>query len=124
MYMTTEADLSAALATAAVHLDPGGTVLVMPDCLSETYVPQFESGGEDAADGSGRAMRYMIWTHPAMPGGTSLYEDFAMLLRQPDGSVECVHERHTFGLFSRRQWRAAFERAGFSAVTEHADPLA
>jgi len=120
MYMTTEADLTAALATARAHLKPGGALLVMPDCVSETYVPNVEDGGEDGADG--RAMRYLIWTHPPVAGATAFYEDFAMMLRTPDGAVECVHDRYEFGVFSRAQWQEAFRRAGFSGATEHADP--
>ena len=122
MYLTTEHDLTAALATAHAHLKPGGAVLVMPDCVSETYVPNVETGGEDAADGSGRAMRYLIWTHPPVPGASAFYEDFAMMLRHADGTVECVHDRHTFGVFSRAQWQEAFRRAGFAGATERADP--
>ncbi|MBX9775270.1 MAG: class I SAM-dependent methyltransferase [Xanthobacteraceae bacterium] len=120
MYMLTEDDLAAALTTAYVHLKVGGAVLVMPDCVSETYVPSVEDGGEDGEDG--RAMRYLIWTHPPVAGTTAFCEDFAMLLRKPDGTVECVHDRHLFGVFSRAQWQAAFRRAGFAGATEHADP--
>lgn len=120
MYMITQDDLAAALTTAYAHLKPGGAVLVMPDCVSETYVPNVETGGEDGADG--RAMRYLIWTHPPVPGASAFYEDFAMMLRGPDGSVECVHDRHVFGVFSRAEWQAAFARAGFAGSTEHADP--
>jgi hypothetical protein len=120
MYMITEDDLTAALTTAHVHLKPGGALLVMPDCVSETYAPSMESGGEDGQDG--RAMRYLIWTHPPVAGATAFYEDFAMMLRRPDGSVECVHDRHLFGVFSRAQWQQAFARAGFAGTTEHADP--
>ena len=35
MYMTTRADLRAALATAFVHLRPGGALVVAPDCVGE-----------------------------------------------------------------------------------------
>ena len=122
MYMTTEADLTAALVTAQAHLKPGGAALVMPDCVTETYVPNVETGGEDSDDGSGRAMRYLIWTHPPVPGATAFYEDFAMMLRRADGSVECVHDRHWFGLFSRAQWLGTFRRAGFADISERADP--
>ena len=122
MYMTTPADLAAALATARAHLQPGGAVLVMPDCVTETYAPDVETGGEDAADGSGRALRYMIWTHPPRPGATAFHEDFAMMLRSADGSVECVHDRHVFGVFSRAQWQEAFRAAGFAGADERADP--
>ncbi len=122
MYLTTQSDLAAALATAHAHLRAGGVALVMPDCVSETYVPNVETGGEDADDGSGRALRYLIWTHPPIAGATAFYEDFAMLLRHAAGSVECVHDRHVFGMFSRAEWLAAFRRAGFAAVEERADP--
>ena len=120
MYMLTADDLAAALTTAHVHLKPGGALLVMPDCVSETYAPNVEDGGEDGPDG--RAMRYLIWTHPPAPGATAFYEDFAMMLRTPDGAVECVHDRHLFGVFSRAQWQEAFRRAGFAGASEHADP--
>src|SRR5690554_3748152 len=39
MYMTTEADLRAALETVATHLRPGGVALVAPDCTRETFEP-------------------------------------------------------------------------------------
>ena len=120
MYMLTQDDLAAALTTAHVHLKPGGALLVMPDCVSETYVPDVESGGEDGEDG--RAMRYLIWTHPPVAGTTVFYEDFAMMLRSADGTVKCVHDRHQFGVFSRAQWQAAFRKAGFAEAAEHADP--
>ena len=67
-------------------------------------------------------MRYLIWTHPPVAGATAFYEDFAMMLRTPDGAVECVHDRHEFGVFSRAQWQEAFRRAGFAGASEHADP--
>jgi hypothetical protein len=67
-------------------------------------------------------MRNLIWTHPPVPGATAFYEDFAMMLRRADGSVECVHDRHLFGVFSRAQWQEAFRRAGFAEVAERADP--
>jgi trans-aconitate methyltransferase len=120
MYMITQDDLAAALTTAHAHLKPGGALLVMPDCVSETYVPNVEDGGEDGEDG--RAMRYLIWTHPPVAGATAFYEDFAMMLRTVDGAVECVHDRHLFGVFSRAQWQEAFRRAGFAGASEHADP--
>ena len=122
MYLTAEDDLVAALTTAHVHLRPGGVAIVLPDCVSETYVPDVETGGEDADDGSGRALRYLSWTHPPVPGAAEFYEDFAILLRHADGSVECVQDRHTFGLFPRATWQRAFRRAGFAVVVERTDP--
>jgi SAM-dependent methyltransferase len=120
MYLLSEDDLAAAIATAHAHLKPGGAVIVLPDCVIETYTPHVESGGEDGEDG--RSMRYLIWCQAPMPGAAEFHEDFLMLLRAPDGSVEAVHDRHTFGVFSRAQWQEAFRRGGFSGATERADP--
>ena len=36
-YMTTEDDLQAAIATAETHLNPGGVLLLAPDCVQETF---------------------------------------------------------------------------------------
>jgi hypothetical protein len=56
-------------------------------------------------------LRYLSWSHPAT--GTTYTIDFALALRSADGSVELVHDRHTFGVFSRATWREAFRQAGF-----------
>lgn len=115
MYMTSEADLVAALATARAHVAPDGIVAVLPDYVAETFRPHVETGGHDAADG--RGIRYISWIQPPAPGGATHCVDLALVLRRPDGSTEVVHDRHTFGLFSRAQWRAAFEHAGFATPT-------
>ena len=46
-YMTSEADLRAALATAAEHLRPGGVAVFEPDHVRESFVPATDHGGED-----------------------------------------------------------------------------
>ena len=120
MYLLTEADLAAAIATAHVHLRPGGAVIVLPDCVSETYTPAVESGGEDGDDG--RSMRYLIWCQTPMPGASEFHEDFLMLLRKADGSVEAVHDRHTFGVFSRAVWLQTFRNVGFGTPIVRSDP--
>ncbi len=56
MYMTTEADLRAALATAYVNCRPGGVALFVPDFVRETFTPSTEHGGHD---GEQRDLRYL-----------------------------------------------------------------
>lgn len=56
-YMTTEADLEAAIATAHRHLLPGGLAVIIPDHVKERYAPSTECGGTDGAHG--RALRYL-----------------------------------------------------------------
>lgn len=101
MYMTSEADLQAALATASAHCQPGGAVLVTPDCVRETFVPGTDHGGHDAG---GRGLRYLEWTWDPDPDDCTFLADYAYLLRQPDGKVVIEQDRHVCGLFARATW--------------------
>jgi hypothetical protein len=67
-------------------------------------------------------MRYLIWCHAPAPGSTAFNEDFAMMLRNADGSVDVVHDRHAFGIFARETWLEAFRSAGFPAPRVRHDP--
>jgi SAM-dependent methyltransferase len=120
-YMLTPADLVAALTTARAHLAPGGVVVVLPDHVAETFAPSVEAGGHDAADG-GRAVRFLEWTHPVRDCAAVYDVDFAILLRDEDGGVEVVHDRHTHGLFSRSAWSDAFVAAGLGVPQVRTDP--
>jgi trans-aconitate methyltransferase len=68
-YMTTREDLGAAIATAAVHCKPGGTIIVLPDYVKETFTAGSEEGGEDGDDG--RAFRYLEWHWDPDPADTT-----------------------------------------------------
>jgi hypothetical protein len=113
MYMTTEQDLRAALATVAAHLAPGGAALVAPDATAETFREETEHGGGE--DGSGRQARYLMWTLPPQPDATTFETHYTFLLRGPDGAVEFAHDVHREGLFPRATWLQLFDEAGFSA---------
>jgi hypothetical protein len=41
--------------------------------------------------------------------------DYALLLRDTDGSVEVRHDRHVEGLFTRETWLALLSDVGFAA---------
>jgi len=114
MYMATEEDLRAALATVAAHLAPGGVALVAPDATTESFSEATEhGGGEDAA---GRRARYLQWTLPPEPGATSFETHYAFLLREPDGSVRSAHDVHREGLFPRATWLRLFREVGLAAM--------
>jgi trans-aconitate methyltransferase len=110
VYMTTEADLKAAIATAFVHCAPGGAALFAPDHVRETFAPSTDHGGED---GDGRSLRYLEWTWDPDPADTQYSVDYAFLLREPDLSVRVVHDRHVEGLFARSDWLRWLAEAGF-----------
>jgi SAM-dependent methyltransferase len=110
MYATTEADVRATLETAALHCRPGGTVVVLPDYVRETFLPGTDDGGEDAPDG--RGFRYLEWQWDPDPDDDTYVVDYAFLMRARDGSVRVEHDRHVEGLFARERWLAWFDAAG------------
>jgi hypothetical protein len=113
MYATTPADVQATLRTAAVHCRPGGTVVVLPDHVRETFAPATDHGGHDAADG--RGLRYLEWTWDPDPGDCTYIVDYAFLLRTADGRITVAHDRHIEGLFARSEWLEWFTGAGIPA---------
>jgi len=110
-YMTTEADLESAVATASRHLIPGALAVFLPDHVAERYEPGTECGGSDARDG--RGVRYLEWTGEVPPGSTIGTTHYSFLVRDPSGAVRCLHEAHPFGLFPEATWVRIFEGAGF-----------
>jgi hypothetical protein len=117
MYLTSEADLRRALATARAHLASGGVAILAPDCVRETFRPRTAHGGHDGADG--RALRYLEWTWDPDPRDTTFVTDFAYLLLER-GEASAVHDRHVEGLFPRATWLAALAAEGFRVVSASA----
>lgn len=117
MYMATEDDLRQAIETAALHCRAGGAVLLAPDCFLEDFQPCTSHGGHD---GHGRGARYIQWEHPAAPGQTSFITDFVFLLREGDGPVRVVHDRHHDAVFPRDMWLRLCRDAGLEPQVHHA----
>lgn len=113
-YMLTEDDLRAAIETIAEHLVPGGVALVTPDAVTETFEPGTDCGGNDGEDG--RSLRYLEWTTDSDPADARFEVEFAMLLREPDGSVRVEYDHHTYGLFARATWSRLFREAGLVEI--------
>ncbi len=112
MYMSNEADVRAALDTAAAHLAPGGALLLRPDAVVESFMEGTLQGGFEAEDGT--AAQLLEWHHS--PEGDRYRVDFALLLRAPDGTVQCTHEQHWMGLFDRGRWWGLIRESGFEPV--------
>ena len=109
-YMTTEADLRAAMETAFMHLRPGGAVVLLPDFTAETFRAETRHGGHDGPDG--RSLRYLEWRHDPDPTDTAVATDYAYLLREADGSVRVVKDRHALGVFPGRLGSASSPVSG------------
>lgn len=109
VYMTTEEDLRAALATAFVHTRPGGAAIVTPDVFRETFAEntQVYEGREGQ-----RALRCLEWSWDPDPHDTTYRADCAFLLRDGD-EVRVVHDRHIVGLFPRATWVRLLSEAGY-----------
>lgn len=113
MYATEPEDVQATITTAAIHCRPGGTVVVLPDYVRETFTPGTDHGGEDSPDG--RGFRYLECRWDPDPDDTTYLVDYAFMLREAGGEVRVVHDRHIEGLFPRAQWLEWFAAAGLSA---------
>ena len=111
-YLTTEDDLAAAIATAAVHTRPGGVVILTPDATTEIFKPKTDHGGHDGEDG--RSLRYLEWIHPA--DGSTYSVDYLIIARGPGEEIRVVHDRHTLGVFPRATWERLIADAGLELV--------
>ncbi len=121
-YMTTERDLRRAMETAWVHCRPGGAVLFAPDYVREKFPgPLTDHGGcdeaasSDAAGLCARGLRYLEWVWDPDPSDTEYVADYALLLRDRDGSMRVEHDRHVEGLFPRQCWLDLLNEVGFEA---------
>lgn len=112
-YMTSEADLRAAIGTAVAHCRAGGAVLLVPDFVRETFVASESCGGSDGVDGEG--LRYLEWTWDPDSSDDTYLVDYACLLRGSDGNTRAVHDRHVEGLFARAVWLRLMHEAGLDA---------
>jgi SAM-dependent methyltransferase len=119
-YMTTAADLRAAMTTSFEHLRPGGAAVFMPDHVRETFAQGTDHGGHDAPElevgRPGRALRYLEWITDPDPGDATYQVDYAILMRDVDGSIEVRADRHVEGLFSRRTWLDLLTDVGFEPI--------
>jgi hypothetical protein len=113
-YMTSEAELRQAIETAYVHCSPGGAAVFAPDHLRENFRPSTDCGG---ADSGARGMRYLEWTWDPDPSDSTYLVDFVYALRETDGEVRTVHDRHVEGLFARAEWIRLLSEAGFEPVS-------
>lgn len=109
-HMTTKADLRAVMQTAYEHCRPGGVAIFAPDFVRETFVENTDHGGNDTDQGS---VRFVQWTTDPNPRDTTYFVDFAILVRDLHGKMRVEHDRHTYGLFKRTEWRRLMRDVGF-----------
>lgn len=112
-YMTTKADLAAAVTTAFCHLRRGGVAVFLPDDVRDGYIGRVEEGLHSAA---GRRMHYVERSHPSDPNTDWVAVDFDLTLQDSDGVTRVEHDRHIVGLFARAMWRQTMAEVGFEVL--------
>ena len=113
-YMTTTEDLTAAMRTAATHLEPEGLALFFPDHLKDSFEETTDHGGFNNDKGEG--LRYLEWTWDPDPTDDTYTADYAYLIRETTGETRAIHDRHTCGLFTKATWPTLMNEAGFDAT--------
>ena len=111
-YMVTEKDLRAAIETAQTHLDPGGLVLLAPDCLRDTFsgsrVVEWTRATEDSD------VTFIEYVTQPSPEATTLESVFVFIINR-DGDIQVEVDRHTSGLFPKALWLEALGDAGLQS---------
>ena len=111
-YILTEEDLQAVFETALAHCKPGGSAVLVPDYVTETFKPRTSHGGHDSEDGE-RGLRYVEWVRADPSDPTRHIVDFAYLIREGE-SVRVEQDRHVCGLFPGETWLRRLEETGFA----------
>ena len=113
-YMTSLADLTAALRTAHVHLDPGGVLVATPDVTVETFqqnrttvTPGTDTGRRDELD-----VVFIENVYDPDPSDEQ-YETTVLYLIRDRGHLRIETDHWRMGLFSLDTWRRVLRDTGF-----------
>ena len=111
-YMVTEEDLRAAVQTAQAHLDPGGLVLLAPDCLRDTFVGSRVVDWTRATEDSN--VTFIEYVAQPSPEANTVESVFVFIINR-HGDIQVETDRHTSGLFPKALWLEALSDVGMQA---------
>ena len=111
-YMVTEEDLRAAIQTAQIHLEPGGLVLLAPDCLRDTFEGSRVVDWTRATEDSN--VTFIEYVSQPSPDAATLESVFVFIVNR-DGDIRVEVDRHTSGLFPKSLWLDALSDVGLKA---------
>lgn len=122
-YMTTEPDLRATLETAALHLEPGGVIVVAPDWLRETFSGPKVFHSVHLTD-DGLEVTHIEYIHDPDPRDTSMETIMLFMLRRrgEGGALTIEEDLHVTGLFPGETWTQLLRATGFEAERRSAPP--
>ena len=107
-YMTTDADLRAALTTMRDHLEPGGALVVDPWLERDGFITGHVGGNWETDDGVVVARL----SYGNRRGNVSVLDMHHLVGRRGEGVTHYV-ERHEMGLFDRAEILAILDDLGF-----------
>lgn len=114
MYLTDRDSLRQALQVVYDHCAPGGAALLLPDVVAETFTEFTTTGGQ--ADAEGRALQLLEWHWDPDPSDETYQVEFALMLRDADGTVRVEHDQHTMALYPRALYWKLLREIGFEPV--------
>jgi len=119
MYMLTEEDLRAALATARAHLEPGGVLILAPDWFAESFPGTSVLHWTHRT--GGMELTTIEYAFDPDPSDTTVESRFIFIWR--DGTeLRVEQDHHVMGLFSLATWIRLMEEMGFESVVQRHAP--
>jgi SAM-dependent methyltransferase len=116
-HMSGQAELDAALARFAAHLEPGGVVVVEPWWFPDTFTPHFV--GASIVEAEGKTISRV--SHSRLAGDATAI-DVHYLVAEPGRDIEHLCESHLITLFERSAYERAFQRAGLDVEFQQGGP--
>ncbi|MFG2600653.1 class I SAM-dependent methyltransferase [Streptomyces sp. NPDC048462] len=116
-HMRDQAELDAALARFAAHLEPGGVVLVEPWWFPATFTPGFV--GASITEAEGKTVSRV--SHSRLEGDATRI-DVHYLIAEPGQDIAHLSETHLITLFTREAYELAFVRAGLAVEFQEGGP--
>lgn len=110
-YLLTEDDLEETFATAAIHLRPGGILMVAPDWVQETFPDGWVFTWEQERDGTAVEIEEVMLDSD--PSDTQVESTYTYTIKK-NGETTIEVDTHVTGLFSINTWTSLIEDAGFS----------
>jgi SAM-dependent methyltransferase len=114
-YMTSRDELVQVYRTAATHLRPGGVLIALPEEIRERVTHPPHIAKYDAGE---RTVWMAELSHDPDPRDNTFEDIYVFIIRESDGSVRAVTDRHTHGVFEIGDFLGAIDEAGFDARAE------
>jgi SAM-dependent methyltransferase len=119
-YLRTEEDLRSTFHTAALHLEPGGVLLLTPDHVKETFRdPTSRIKTARFGDHNEKELTFFEYAYDPDPEDSTYETRYVFLLREDGGVPRFETDIHTHGLFPLETWTRLLKEAGFSVEIRH-----